>query len=206
MTTIDFTTVTQFERAIADYFGAPEAVAVDCCTHAVELALRYKKITHATCPTHTYISIPFTLEKCQVQWTWDHRPWSGWYELGDTGIVDAATWFCKDGYIQGKWMALSFQFKKHLKLGRGGMLLLDDHRAAEDLRAMAYDGRERYGLWAPQEISMVGYHYYMTPEMAHEGLEKLPAAMTTPWQAWDWQEYPYLPDKPVFSSRVNGPT
>ena len=38
---MSFDTVEQFERTIADFYGAPYAVAVDCCTHGIELCLRY---------------------------------------------------------------------------------------------------------------------------------------------------------------------
>ena len=37
--------VKEFEVLIANYYGAKYAVAVDCCTHAIELCLRvYKPI------------------------------------------------------------------------------------------------------------------------------------------------------------------
>ena len=29
-----------FEKKIADFFGAPYAIATDCCTHALELSIR----------------------------------------------------------------------------------------------------------------------------------------------------------------------
>ena len=32
--------IEQLEHKIAEYFGAPYAVAVDCCTHGIELCLR----------------------------------------------------------------------------------------------------------------------------------------------------------------------
>ena len=35
--------VENFEKTIADYFNAPYAIATDCCTHAIELCLRYIK-------------------------------------------------------------------------------------------------------------------------------------------------------------------
>jgi len=38
-----FEYVTEFESQIADFFGAPYAVATDSCTHALELCLRYTK-------------------------------------------------------------------------------------------------------------------------------------------------------------------
>jgi len=41
---MSFQAVTDFENKIAKYFGAPYGVAVDCCTHAIELCLRFKNI------------------------------------------------------------------------------------------------------------------------------------------------------------------
>lgn len=38
---MNFNTVTEFENQVAEFFGAPYAVAVDACTHGVELSLRY---------------------------------------------------------------------------------------------------------------------------------------------------------------------
>ena len=35
--------VTEFEKKIAEFFGAPYAVATDCCTNALELCLRLEK-------------------------------------------------------------------------------------------------------------------------------------------------------------------
>ena len=40
---MSFKKVQEFENAIAKFFGAPYAVAVDCCTHGLELCLRYTK-------------------------------------------------------------------------------------------------------------------------------------------------------------------
>ena len=34
--------VIEFENRIADFYGSPYAVAIDCCTHALELVLRLK--------------------------------------------------------------------------------------------------------------------------------------------------------------------
>ena len=41
---MSFDKVIQFEKEIANFFGSPYAVAVDCCTHAIELCLVYKKL------------------------------------------------------------------------------------------------------------------------------------------------------------------
>ena len=46
---MSFEIVKKFENEIAAFFGAPFAVAVDCCTHGIELCLRYKSIKRSLC-------------------------------------------------------------------------------------------------------------------------------------------------------------
>ena len=45
-----FEIVKKFERSIASFFGAPYAVAVDSCTHGIELSLRYMKVNKIKVP------------------------------------------------------------------------------------------------------------------------------------------------------------
>ena len=47
---MSFEAVSKFEKKVAEFYGAPYAVAVDCCTHALELCLRYEKVEHFTVP------------------------------------------------------------------------------------------------------------------------------------------------------------
>ena len=49
--------------------------------------------------------------------------------------------------------------------GRGGMILCSDEDAVRALRKMVYDGRDILEPWRDQNISTMGYHYYMTPEV-----------------------------------------
>jgi dTDP-4-amino-4,6-dideoxygalactose transaminase len=191
-------TVEQFEKIIADFYGAPYAISTDCCTHAIELCLRLQKITYAECPSKTYISIPFTFEKLKIKWRFVDYPWQSYYYLGDTNIIDAAVHWKEHGYITGTFMCLSFQYKKHLNLGRGGMILCSDKQDYEKLLKMRYDGRSNNIPWAEQNINSVGYHYYMTPETAELGIEKFPSAAVTPAKTWSYQDYPFLPDMDVF--------
>lgn len=184
-----FHIVDEFEKAIADFFGAPYAVSTDCCTHAIELCLRYKNVKKAICPTHTYLSIPMTMQKLNLDWQFADNHWTEYYYVTDT-IIDAATMWKPNSYIPGTTMCLSFQFRKHLKLGRGGMILLDNKQDRDELIKMGYDGRHRNAPWAEQEITSIGYHYYMTPETAQLGLNKLPEAIATPAETWSWKNYP----------------
>ncbi len=53
---IDFKVVEVFEKQIAAFFNAPYAIAVDGCTHAIELCLRYTGTDKITVPKHTYLT------------------------------------------------------------------------------------------------------------------------------------------------------
>ena len=191
-------TVEQFEKEIAKFFGSPYAVAIDCCTHAIELCLRYTNADNITIPTRTYISIPFLAMKLNLNWEWKEEEWSDYYLIGNTNIYDAAVLWRENSYIPNSFMCLSFQFQKHLSLGRGGMILTDNRDAVDELKKMSYDGRKPNIPWRTQNISTVGYHYYMTPETAELGLKKLPKAIETVPRQWVLEDWPDLRNMEVF--------
>ena len=145
-----------------------------------------------------YISVPFTAMKLGLEWEWRDEDWKDYYYIGNTNIVDAAVLWENNSYIPGTYMCVSFQFKKHLNLGRGGIILLDNKRAYDALSKMVYDGRSDDAPWANQDISTIGYHYYMTPETAQLGLNKLKQCKDTIPERWDQSNYPYLPSMSVF--------
>lgn len=184
-----FHIVDEFEKAIANYFGAPYAVSTDCCTHAIELCLRYTKTKIAQCPEHTYLSVPMTFKKLDIEWTFVDDKWAEYYHITDK-IIDAATMWRQNSYVPGTMMCLSFQYRKHLKLGRGGIILLDNEQDRDALIKLGYDGRHRNAPWAEQDINSIGYHYYMTPETAQLGLDKLPDAIAKQPEIWSWKNYP----------------
>ena len=76
---MNFNTILEFEKQISEFFGAPYAVAVDCCTHGIELSLRYTKSTKIEVPKHTYISIPFLSEKLGIDLVWKDKEWEDFY-------------------------------------------------------------------------------------------------------------------------------
>ena len=41
---MSFDIINKFESKVAKYFGAKYGIAVDCCTHGIELCLRYNTI------------------------------------------------------------------------------------------------------------------------------------------------------------------
>ena len=194
---MSFKAVSELENKVAEFFGSPYAVAVDCCTHGIELCLRLKDYKQIKVPTRTYIAIPFLANKLNIQMEWCIDEWKDYYYLTDD-IIDAAVLWKKDSYIAGTYMSLSFQFQKHLSLGRGGMILLDDKEDYDLLKKMSYDGRVSDVPWREQNIDTMGYHYYMTPETAQNGLRKLPDAIKSTPRQWVWTDWPDLREMEVF--------
>ena len=194
-----FELVTKLEDKVASFFGAPYAIATDSCTHAVELCLRYEQPYEDTFPTHTYPSVPFLGEKLGLRWEFREEEWVDYYQIGNTNVYDAAVLWKMGGYIPGTHMCLSFQYQKHLKIGRGGMILTDNKEAYEMLSEMVYDGRNSRDIpWRQQNIKTVGYHYYMTPEAAQIGLDQFEEAVLKTPKIWTDLDYPDLRTMDVF--------
>jgi dTDP-4-amino-4,6-dideoxygalactose transaminase len=188
---MSFDIVTKFENKIAEFFGSKYAIAVDSCTHGIELALRYQNVKKISVPKRTYLSVPFLAEKLNIEREWRDDDWEDYYWLNysDKKIIDAAVLWKKNSYIDNTFMCVSFQYQKHLSLGRGGVILLDNENDAHILKKMSYDGRLPNIPWRDQNIDCIGYHYYMTPETAQLGLDKLDEAILTEprnWKTTDW--------------------
>lgn len=168
----EFKPIFEFERMVADYFSAPYAVATDCCTHALEMCLQLHPTDEVFCPKQTYISVPFMLKKINRPFQFIEKNWFDYYHL-TPNIIDAATYWRPNGYIKKTKMCISFHIKKHINIGRGGMILLDNEDHYKRLVKMRYDGRSIYEdvMYQDENISEIGYHYYMTPEIAKKGIE-----------------------------------
>ena len=196
-----FDFVKLFEEQIASFYNAPYGVAVDCCTHGLELCLRYTNADKIITPKQTYLSVPILADKLKIEREFIDDEWDDYYYITDN-IIDSAVYWKKNSYINNTFMVLSFQFKKHLSLGRGGMILTDNKEAASELRKLAYDGRDNNsGLpWAEQEIKTIGYHYYMTPETAQSGLHKFHDAVSKEPKKWSYKDYPNISNYKIFNN------
>jgi dTDP-4-amino-4,6-dideoxygalactose transaminase len=199
---MSFSVITEFENKIAEYFGSPYAVAVDCCTHGLELCLRYTLAKHISSPVRTYVSVPLLAKKLGIELKWKDENWKDYYYLTNN-VIDAAVLWRENSYIPETFMCVSFQFRKHLSLGRGGIILTDIQHAARELKKMSYDGRLPEIPWYQQNIDTMGYHYYMTPETAELGLEKLPFAMNTVPKQWTISDWPDLTKMDIFKGDKN---
>jgi len=194
---MSFKVIADFEKEIANFFGSPYAVAVDCCTHGLELCLRLKKAEKIKVPKHTYLSVPMLANKLSIDREWSEEKWQDYYYLTED-IIDAAVLWRGGSYIPGTHMCISFQFRKHLSLGRGGAILFDRKEDFDVLKRMSYDGRSPDVSWTQQNIKTIGYHYYMTPETAELGLQKLPGAMATKPKQWAYTDWVDLTTMDVF--------
>lgn len=184
-----FEKIAEFESALAQFTGAPYAVMTDCCTHAIELCLRYDRIQRVTFPAHTYLSIPMTMHKLDISYDYTDKPWIGEYQFIGTRIWDSARLLKQGMYRPGQLQCLSFGYDKPLNIGRGGAVLTDDIEVYNTLKHQCYDGRDlNISPWEHQKVFRVGYHYKPTIEEAVKGLELLPMIDQEP----KYKEYPNL--------------
>jgi dTDP-4-amino-4,6-dideoxygalactose transaminase len=172
-----FDKILQFETKLAEFTGAPYAIMTDCCTHAIELCMRYERVEFCTFTPFTYLSIPMLMHKLDIEYEYevdDPAQWVGEYRFLSTRIWDSARRLEENMYRPGQMQCLSFGHTKPLQIGRGGAILLDDKTAYDAMICMRYDGRDlNIQPWIAQQQFRVGYHYRPTIEEADRGLELL---------------------------------
>jgi len=168
--------VTHFENEIAEYCGSKYGIACDSNSNAIRLVLYYLGIVgqEIGIPARTYVSVPNQIILSGNKPVFQDTQWDGMYQLGYTGIYDAATAFYEGMYydtMDESYMILSFHIKKILNIGQGGMILTNDEKFNEWARPMIYDGRHKDRLYKDDEFDCIGWHMYMSPEQAQRGLE-----------------------------------
>ena len=169
--------VKMFEDVVAEYTGSKYAVSVDSCTNAIFLCLMYQKHLgnneKIIIPSKTYLSVPQVILHSGHELIFDKRfdtnNWRGLYKLEPYNVWDSAKRFTSNMYIPNSFMCLSFHIKKHLKIGKGGMILTDDHDAVSWFKKARYEGRSEK-LYHEDDIEMLGWNMYMTPQQASHGL------------------------------------
>jgi len=122
-----------------------------------------------TIPKKTYFSVPMSIIHAGGCVRYEDLSWFGAYRLKPYQIIDSAMRFKKDMYWPGQFQCLSFHYAKHIPIGRGGMILTDNKKAAKWFRVMRNDGRREI----PKEkdnVKLLGWNFYMTPEQAARGL------------------------------------
>jgi dTDP-4-amino-4,6-dideoxygalactose transaminase len=168
-----FDIVKHFEEEVASYTGSKYAVAVDSCTNALFLCCKYLQVKEVIIPSKTYLSVPQSIIHAGGQVIFDKTEsannWKGIYQLNPYPIYDAAKRFKSNMYILDSYMCLSFHIKKHVKIGKGGMILTNDTKAYEWFKQARYEGRHET-FYKDDDIDMLGWNMYMTPQQASHGL------------------------------------
>lgn len=177
-----------FERRVAEYTGAPFACAVDNCSNALFLALwwwkkRVKSYANSefdrriNLPSRTYPSVPCEVLHAGFEINFVKYPGEtikGEYRLSPSIVWDSALRFTSGMYRPGQIQCLSFTgSKKHLKLGKGGMILTDDEAAYKWFKKARFSGRGECSYHEDDfdsEPSVAGWNFYMLPEIAARGL------------------------------------
>jgi dTDP-4-amino-4,6-dideoxygalactose transaminase len=168
-----------FEKAISDYTGAPYVVALDNMSNALFLALYYEKINgqEIEIPSRTYPSVPCEIIHAggKVKFSQvDGNTIKGAYQLKPTKVWDSALRFTGDMYMPNTHMCVSFTGPyKHLKLSKGGAILTDDLHAYLWFKRARFSGR-RECSYHDDYFDMLGWNFYMIPELAARGLHMMP--------------------------------
>lgn len=168
-----YTTVRNFEAELCRYTGAKYAVAVGSCTMALLLACKYLKVDNVTIPKRSYLSVPMSIIHAGGQVSFEDVEWSGQYQLKPYPIIDSARRFTSNMYHEGTFTCVSFHWSKVLSIGQGGAILHDNKEADDWFRRMRFDGRKEGVAPNHDEITMLGYHCYMSPRDAAEGISRL---------------------------------
>lgn len=168
-----------FENKVAKFAGCKYAVSIDCCSNGIFLSLKYlqsiselDKNTTLIIPKMTYISAPMQIIHAGNKVDFEELEWSGVYQLKGCRVWDGAVRWTKDMYLgNNSLQVVSFQIKKRIPIGKGGIILTDDYEAYKWLKLASYDGRDLNTPYTDENhVKMMGYHMYMTPEDAARGI------------------------------------
>ena len=215
-----YAVVRDFEQALADYTGAPHVVTVTSCTSAILLACAWhlridprpwppilKQCVEI--PKRTYVGVPMSISHAGGRPTFRDEQWSGWYQLKPYQIWDCARWLTGSMFYgvsppaSAKMLCISFHHTKHLSIStHGGAILTDDAEAAAWLRRARFDGRTEGVAPKDDTFAHLGFHCYMTPPTAAEGLMRLKLlpreTEPLPWGPGTNSDYPDLSLLPLF--------
>jgi dTDP-4-amino-4,6-dideoxygalactose transaminase len=194
--------VAELERQVAEYAGAPYAVAVDSCSNALLISFAYRFACgyprEVILPKYTYVGVAQAVLNAGGTIKFVDMDWQGAYDIEPLDIVDSARRFTSGMYQPGTLYCLSAHWWKHLKIGRGGFILTDDEYAVPRLKRMRYDGRA-VGVRPEKDQFSRGYHCYMLPSEAAHGL-MLMAGMPKVNPDIPWDDYADLSQYDVFKA------
>lgn len=150
-------------------------------------------------PRRTYVSVPMSIIHAGGWPLFRDEDWQGWYQLEPLPVWDSARWFTSGMYrglareaildpgssaptlgdaivpvdCSGHMLCVSFHASKILGDTQGGAILHDDKRADDWFRRARFDGRAE-GVAPKDDIfPVVGWHCYMSPDVAARLLLRL---------------------------------
>jgi len=175
-----------FEARLCEYTGAPYAVAVNSCTMALTLAVAWhfwKDVppTHVpilgarriSIPKRTYVSVPQAIFHAGGRPVFRDEEWMGAYQLSPLPVYDSARFFSSNMYEPGAFQCVSFHASKTLGIEQGGAILHDSPEADAWFRRARFDGRAEGVAPKDDKGIIVGWHCYMNPSTAAQGILKL---------------------------------
>lgn len=198
-----FKVVKDFERAVGEYTGAPYVVAVNSCTMALLLAvawsIRYESASMGVAlgnrrpgveiPRRTYVSVPMSIIHAGARPIFRDEHWVGKYALAPYPIWDSARRFTSGMFdekphherpiakraalLDRRMQCVSFHWSKILGIQQGGAILHNNPEADDWLRRARFDGRTEGVAPKDDNITSLGWHCYMSPEIAAAGLVRL---------------------------------
>lgn len=144
-------------------------------------------------PKRTYISVPMSIIHAGGRPIFRDEEWTGAYELKPLNVWDCARRFTsgmyqdiqrkysydssRDVYVDtpmgGHFLCVSFHQSKILGDSQGGAILHDNAEADIWLRKARFDGRTEGVPPIMDTFDLMGYHCYMSPDIAARLLWKL---------------------------------
>lgn len=166
-----------FEAALCEYTGAPYAVAVNSCTMALTLAvawnLRGAQWHEVVIPKRTYVSVPQAIIHAGGRPVFEDYEWLGAYQLRPLPVWDCARLFTSGMYVSSTMLCVSFHASKTLGLEQGGAILHDNPEADAWFKRARFDGRAEGVVPKDDKDIILGWHCYMNPSTAAQGILKL---------------------------------
>jgi dTDP-4-amino-4,6-dideoxygalactose transaminase len=165
----------RFEDALCEYTGARHAIAVDNCSNALFLALKYEGIEgkEIAIPSRTYPSVPAEILRAGGRVKFipvEGKTIKGEYQLIGTNVWDSALRFTCNMYRPGQHQCLSFTGPyKTLSLSKAGAIITDNYDAFLWFKRFRFSGR-RECSYHDDHFDCLGINCYLIPEIATRGL------------------------------------
>ncbi len=192
-----------FEKKVAEFAGSKYAVALDCCSHGLFLCMKYLDCKgKITIPKNTYASPPMQIIHAGCEVEFEDLEWSGVYQLKPYNIWDGAVRWRKGMYVgNGALQVVSFQIKKRVPIGKGGIIMTDSKEAYEWFKYASYDGRDLTKQYMDDDFEMIGWHFYMTPEDAARGILLMDQIPEINEDTGNSKTYSDISNKPIFNKK-----